>query len=178
MRCKIFLPYIDFNDSNFYASSSYYKENDYETALRDSFNEKGMRRHEVSSNEENMSYATTECELFDEQNNLIDIDKLVSLAVSNDVSLLIVKLDFDTMDEEFESDFKLWYDAHIKINSNKLMGADIKFANEPKRTMKLEFKNLKNENTYLELVNCKILESVGDDSFAILIERINFSKKV
>lgn len=177
MRATIYLPYNDYNGYNFDIGNDYYSNGGYEKALQDNFlNEKNPNVSSLSRNEEKTNYTTCECELFNEYMSEESVDSLITYAVSSDVNVIVVKFDFNTFEEEFETELKLWIQTHNKINGNIHLSDDEKFQNEPKRTFKICFKNLKNEDTYLEFCDCKLLEPIGNDGYAMLIERINFCK--
>jgi hypothetical protein len=119
----------------------------------------------VSKNEEKTLYSSCECEAFDEYMKDITINDIMEQTFNKDIFIMYIKLDFNTIEEEFEEDYKLWVRTHNNINKQK-MSDDWKFENEPKRTMKLLLSNKE-----FELVNCKILE-VSNNGLFVLIEEI------
>lgn len=178
MKCKLFLPYIELSDSDFYVDDNYYKNGEYAKALDNNFKSNKEIEHEFSDNKERNKYTTCECEVFTERMEASTVDSLVSDAVSSDVTVLIFKFDFDSMDYEFEEELKVWIREHRQISTNSLFTDDEKYLKSPRKTIKLSFPNLKGIDTFLELCDCRLLESVDDDGYAILIEKINFTTKV
>jgi hypothetical protein len=197
MKCTICLPYNDYNESNFDVNDNYYSNGGYEKALKanndmygdsiynhisggfnantsvyrdpyafnrgiNGFNEK------VSENEEKMAYSS--CEGFIYNEYMVDetIDGLKSYSSINDGFILVLKLDFNTTEEEFETELKMWYSSHIKIN-NVNADDEWKFENEPVRTLKIESGSF---SAYL--INSKLLE-ISNDTFVILVEKIKYS---
>lgn len=195
MKCKLLLPYIDYYGSTFDVDENYYSNDAYEKALKSNnemygdsiynhisnggfntntavfrgsydinnivngFNDK------VSKNEEKTLYSSCECEVFDEYMKDITINDIMEQTFNKDIFIMYIKLDFNTIEEEFEEDYKLWVRTHNNINKQK-MSDDWKFENEPKRTMKLILSNKE-----FDLVNCKILE-VSNNGLFVLIEEI------
>jgi hypothetical protein len=121
--------------------------------------------NKVSKNEEKTLYSSCESEVFDEYMKDITINDIMNQTFNKDIFIMYIKLDFNTIEEEFEEDYKLWVRTHNNINKQK-MSDDWKFENEPKRTMKLILSNKE-----FELVNCKILE-VSNNGLFVLIEEI------
>lgn len=195
MKCTLFLPYIDYYNTNFDVDNNYYSNGGYEQALKQnndmygdsiyshisnnnfnantavfrnpySFSE-GINGFNVktSGNEEKTQYTSCEALIYDE--NMIDcnINDLVKYINIKDVFVLYIKLDFDTIEEEFEEDLKMWIKSHVNINKTKASD-DWKFENEPKRNIKLSY-----ENKEYNLINCIILEH-SNNGFFILVNEI------
>lgn len=194
MKCNLYLPYIDYNNINFDVDNSYYKDNDYQKALENDYiknndiisnsindyfegNTSFLRQDnnlgntinffgvKPSKNEEKVSYSSCNGEVHCENYSLNVIETIKSNIISNEMMILCLKLDYDTMDEEFESDFKMWCSSHDKINSTN-MNDEWKFKNEPKRDLILEINNFK-----VELKNVMILE-LSYDNIIIMVEKI------
>lgn len=192
MKCKILMPYIDYNNMNFDADDNYYSKDGYANALRTNdtmygetiythINQNGgvlshlntynvgfnVLNQKVSENEEKTAYSSCECQIYDENMSDATVLHLQNCIKSQDVCILYLKLDFDTMEEDFESDLKMWMRSHDKINSYKA-NDEWKFDNEPKRNLRINVEDLN-----IDLINCKILE-INNDKIAILAEKIKY----
>lgn len=197
MKGTLFLPYIDYYNSNFDVDDNYYSNGTYEETLTNEYtknkdivfntindyfdgNTSVLRANnnqgntisffnaKVPKNEEKTRYSSCDCYVLNEYLKDITINDINALKNINDVCVLYVKLDFDTIEEEFEEDFKLWVKSHNNIN-NTNRSDEWKFENEPKRTFKLTINNIS-----YELCNCRILE-MSSNGFFILIEKIKES---
>lgn len=192
MKCKILLPYIDYNNVNFDVDDNYYSNGGYANALKandamyggsiyDHINQNGgvlssanafnvglnVFNQNMSKNEEKTSYSSCEGYIYDENMNDETVLNLQNYIKSQDVCILYLKLDFDTIDEEFETDFKMWVKAHNKINAYNA-DDDWKFDNEPKKNVRISVDGFE-----ADLLNCKILET-SEDKIAILVEKIKY----
>lgn len=195
MECKILLPYIDYHSSNFEVDDDFYVNGGYEQALKKnnemygdsiynhisnggfnanttvfrnpySFNDNNYDlNNKVSKNEEKTLYSSCECFIYNEFMKDISINDLMEQMFSKDVSVMFIKLNFDTAEEEFEEDFKLWVQTHNNINKQN-MSDEWKFENEPKKNIRLVTLNKE-----FDFINCKILE-MSSEGFFILIEEI------
>lgn len=195
MKCKLLLPYIDYYGSTFDVDENYYSNDAYEKALksnnemygdsiynhisnggfnantavfRGSYDIKNVVNgfnKKVPKNEEKTQYSSCECDLFDEFMKDVSINEIMELMSSKDVCVMFFKLDYNTIEEEFEEDYKLWVRTHNNINKQS-MSNEWKFENEPKRNVKLILSNKE-----FDLINCKILE-VSNNGMFVLIEEI------
>lgn len=192
MKCKLLLPYIDYYNTNFDVDDNYYSNGGYENALKTNnsmygdsiynhMNQNGgilsnsnnfnmginIFNQNTHKNDEKTSYSSCEGYLYDENMNDETVFGLENYIKNQDVFILFIKLDFDTIEEEFETDFKMWVKSHNKINSYKA-DDDWKFANEPKKNIRVEVDDLT-----IDLLNCKILD-VSNDKIAVLVEKIKY----
>ena len=178
MKCKLYLPYIDFDTDAFYADQSFYsKGNSYEDALRNYSSVEGGVMG-AKTNRTDFSYASCECECMNLSGIGETVDSMVAHAVNNDTVVLIFAFDFDNMEEEFECELKSWVKQHNKVKS-KLTDLSIEEEcqqAEPFKEMRISFKNLKDEDIYLEMEGCRLLEPVGEDGYAIVVNKITFLK--
>ena len=192
MKCKLLLPYIDYYNTNFDVDDNYYSNGGYENALKTNnsmygdsiynhMNQNGgilsnsnnfnmginIFNQNTHKSDEKTSYSSCEGYLYDENMNDETVFGLENYIKNQDVFVLFIKLDFDTIEEEFETDFKMWVKSHNKINSYKA-DDDWKFANEPKKNVRVEVNGLT-----VDLLNCKILD-VSNDKIAVLVEKIKY----
>ena len=191
MKCTLFLPYIDYYNTNFDVDDNYYSNGGYEKALKandemykdsvysfiTNFEPLGQQNTfnstisafngKVSKNEEKTSDSSCEASVYNEQMQEETIDGLKSYLRSQDVFILFIKLDYYTIEEEFESDLKMWFSSHNKINSVNASD-EWKFQNEPKRNIRIKI-----DDFNADLINSKILE-ISNDGFVILVEKINY----
>lgn len=191
MKCTLFLPYIDYYNTNFDVDDNYYSNGGYEKALKandemykdsvynfiSNYESLGQQNvfnstmnvfnTKVSKNEEKTAYSSCEATIYNEEMKDETIDGLKSYLRSQDVFILFVKLDYYTIEEEFESDLKMWFSSHNKINSVNASD-EWKFQNEPKRNIRIKI-----DDFNADLINSKILE-VSNDGFVILVEKIKY----
>ena len=186
MRAKILIPYYDYDNINFDVNDNYYKGNEYEDTLissnnrdKDIINDYILSNNKVhkdstsikffsiknKANDENLLYTSCYCDVCNEYDMKSMSLEDFKMFENVDNNILIVKFDFNTIEEEFETDLKMWLDEHNKINSYDL-DDEWKFKNEPFKDLVLEVDNLK-----YNLENCKILDSY-EDKFIIFIEKI------
>lgn len=205
MQAILYLPYYDYNDEAFDVGDNYYKNNsDYVNAMQQNFQAtnnavankmanyiNGQSVSDYQSidgqtyrfaktsqdSEEKASYSECECIVYGEDGKDKTIDDFVSECVSNDVQLYVLKLNFDTIGDEFEEELILWTNEHngLKRFSND---EDWIFENEPKRNLKLKFINKANEEKFAELVNCKIMERQGLNIYVVLAEDVKLINKI
>lgn len=196
MKCTLFLPYTQYSDSSFACDDNYYSEESYTDALNKSLEESKnavmmlnnsnydkkntinfsvvqnyMKNENKSSEKEYLS--SCEVKLFNENGIPENIEALINYNLSNDVFILLVNFDFNTIEEEFEEDFKEWVETTRKIS---YYGSDDDwiFSNLPKRTFKFKCLNKFGGDTFGEFVNCKILQTINGSKYAILVEKLNF----
>ena len=195
MECKILLPYIDYYNTSFDVDDNFFSNGEYERALNKNndmygdsiynhisnggFNDNttvfrgstmfndtinGFNK-KVSKNEEKTLYSSCDCSIYNEYMKDITINEIMEQTFIKDVSVMFIKPNFDTAEEEFEEDFKLWVKTHKNINLQK-MSDEWKFENEPKKNIRLVISNKE-----FDLMNCKILE-MSNSGFFVLIEEI------
>ena len=206
MKVTLYLPYYDYNDGAFDVSNDYYKnEEDYAKMVEQEYNKNkdivfnsmldakngsgslvqgsdGQTYkfgQQTSQNEDKVAYSSCEGILFDIGGSEDTVDGFISKFAAQKQFLEIVEFDLDTSEEEFESEISLWIREHNNINKyvDKL-GEDWVLAKEPKRNVKVQFKNNANEDVYAVLENCKILEIIEKNSFVLFVERITLVDKI
>lgn len=194
MKCILLLPYVDYYNTNFDVDDNYYSNGGYEEALKTNndmykdsiynhisnnglnantavfrnpygFNkENNIFNEKVSKNEEKTQYTSCEAIIYDENMKNCDVQHIIKFLREKDVFVLYVKLDFNTIEEEFEEDFKMWVKSHVNINKTSASD-EWKFENEPKRNIILNYENIK-----YNLINCMILEYTNDGFFMLVNE--------
>ena len=199
MEVTFYLPYYDYNDGAFDVDNAYYNEEEYAKAMSEEYNKNkdivynsmmdfknGSRGlfegtdgkvykfgEKASQNEEKVAYSSCNGMLYDVNGSDETVDGFIEKFARQKQLLEIVEFDLDSSEEEFETELTLWKREHNKINQyiDKL-GEDWVLAREPKRNLKVHFKNNANEDIYAVLVDCRIMETVNDGSFVVFVEKI------
>ena len=199
MEVTLFLPYYDYNDGNFDVSNDYYNEKEYSDAMSNEFNRskdvvynsilaakngsgrlvQGMDGHtykfgqKASQSEDKVAYSQCNGELFDINGDSDTVDNFISKFASQKQFLEMVEFDLDTSEEEFETELSLWTREHNSINQYKdKLGEDWVLAKEPKRNLKVQFKNKANQTVYAVLEDCRIMDIIEKTSFVLFVEKI------
>ena len=206
MKVTLYLPYYDYNDGAFDVSNDYYKnEEDYAKMVEQEYNKNkdivfnsmldakngsgslvqgsdGQTYkfgQQTAQNEDKVAYSSCEGVLFDIGGSEDTVDGFIGKFAAQKQFLEIVEFDLDTSEEEFESEISLWIREHNNINKYvDQLGEDWVLAKEPKRNVKVQFKNNANEDVYAVLENCKILEIIEKNSFVLFVERITLVDKI
>ena len=97
---------------------------------------------------------------------------ILSYYDADEMLVLILDINIETLNEDCESEIRLWIKDSMKINNNTNLNDDLKILNLPKKNIKINI----NDNM-LYLVNCRILDNYSDINhgkikFAILIDKI------
>ena len=199
MKVTLFLPYYDYNDGNFDVSNDYYSEDEYSNAMSKNFNEskdivynsvlaakngtgslvQGSDGHtykfgqKTSQSEDKVAFSKCEGILSDISGEEDTVDSIISKFASQKQFLEIIDFDLDTSEEEFETELSLWSREHTSINKYKDdLGEDWVLAKEPKRNLKVQFKNNANQDTYAILEDCRIMDIIDKNMFVLFVERI------
>ena len=199
MKVTLFLPYYDYNDGNFDVSNDYYSEDEYSNAMSKNFNEskdivynsvlaakngtgslvQGSDGHtykfgqKTSQSEDKVAFSKCEGILSDISGEEDTVDSIISKFASQKQFLEIIDFDLDTSEEEFETELSLWTREHNSINKYKdQLGEDWVLAKEPKRNLKVHFKNKANQDTYAIFEDCRIMDIMDKTSFVLFVERI------
>lgn len=205
MEVTLYLPYYDYNDGAFDVNNDYYDEDEYINAVSSEYNKnKDIIYNSVmdakngvgsllqggdgqtykfgqktSQSEDKVAYSKCNGTLYDIGGSKDTVDGFIKKFAAQKQFLEIVEFDLDTVEEEFETEISLWVKEHNNINSyaDKL-GEDWVLAKEPKRNIKLHFKNNANEDIFAVLEDCKIMDIIEDNSFILFIERITLIDNV
>lgn len=200
MKVTLFLPYYDYNDGNFDVSNDYYSEDEYSNAISKNFNEskdivynsvlaakngtgslvQGSDGHtykfgqKTSQSEDKVAFSKCEGILSDISGEEDTVDSIISKFASQKQFLEIIDFDLDTSEEEFETELSLWTREHNSINKYKdQLGEDWVLAKEPKRNLKIHFKNKANQDTYAIFEDCRIMDIMDKTSFVLFVEKIS-----
>ena len=200
MKVTLYIKLESYNDGDFDVRNDYYKSNEefFEAMRLDEIAHSGdaynaisnlgnltksdtakMYKLSNSTKNANENNYKSEAILLDENGNDETVDNLITNCVSQDVVINILKFNRDSMDEEFEEDYNFWIDEHNSINKFKdKLDDDKVWENEPSRTIYVEFLNKANEVKYVRFDNCKILDMIDNDEYAILSEKITLIDKI
>ena len=204
MEVTFYLPYYDYNDGAFDVDNSYYNEEEYAKAMSDEYNKNkdivynsmmdfkngsrglfegtdgkvykfGEKTHQ---SEDKVAYSPCNGKLYDIGGQEETVDGLIDKFAKQKQFLEIVSFDMDTSEEEFESELSLWVREHNKINKyGEKLGEDWVLAKEPKRNLKLQFKNNANEDVCAVFVDCRIMDVASDGAFVLFIEKMTLIDK-
>jgi len=204
MHITFYLPYYDYNDGAFDVDKNYYNDEEYAKAMSEEYNRnkdiiynsmmdfkngsRGLFEDEdgkvfkfgqkTSQSEDKVAYSKCNGTLYDIGGEKDTVDGLISKFSSQKSFLEIIDFDFDSIEEEFESELSLWVREHNKINKyGEKLGEDWVLSNEPKRSLRLCFKNNANEDIYAVFEGCKIMDITEENSFILFIERIRLIDK-
>lgn len=203
MEGKVYLQYIAYDDNLFSVGEDYYKdENEYINAITEDYDRnkdivtnsvldmmEGSGRlysgvdgntyafgQKTPQKEEKYSYAKCDCTVFNEDGEDESVDSMISRLVSQQSTVYMFELDRDTSEEEFEEELRMWVNDHNGINQYKAFkGEEWAWANEPARNVKVSFKNKRNETVNIMLIDCRILDIVGNSSYILYIERMEMA---
>lgn len=199
MEVTLYLPYYDYNDGAFDVNNDYYNEEDYINAVSNEYNKNkdivfnsildakngsgslvqgsdGQTYkfgQQTAKSEEKVAFSKCEGVLWDIGGSKDTVDSFIDKFAKQEQFLEIVEFNLDTVEEEFETEVSLWVKEHNNINQyvDKL-GEDWVLAKEPKRNIKVQFKNNANQDVYAVLEDCKIMDIIEDNSFILYVERI------
>lgn len=192
MNIKLFLPYYnpDFNEFDV-SSDPYISNEDYFRHMQEEINKNDQMvsdylnygkqgntyyasddfgNGEIKSAKLNFSFC--EGSLLNQNGQEESVDSFIDNYVKKNVCLYILKLDFDTMTEEFEEDIREWETEHNKITSRKDKTDEWKDENDPKITLRISFFNKANEEKCAQLQNCRLLEKCEYNIYIIAVEKI------
>ena len=189
MEVTLYLPYYDYNDGAFDVNNDYYNEEDYINAVSSEYNKNkdivfnsmldakngsgslvqgsdGQTYkfgQQTAQSEEKVAFSKCEGILLDVDGEDETVDKFIEKFARQEQFLEIID----------ETEVSLWVKEHNNINqyADKL-GEEWVLAKEPKRNIKVQFKNNANQDVYAVLEDCKIMDIVDDNMFAIFVERI------
>ena len=199
MEVTLYLPYYDYNDGAFDVNNDYYNEDDYINAVSNEYNKNkdvvfnsmldakngsgslvqgsdGQTYkfgQKTAQNEEKVAYSPCKGVLYNDSGEDETVDGFIEKFARQKQCIEMVELDGDTSEEEFESEMMLWIKEHDSINQYKdKLGEEWAWTKEPKRNVKVHFKNKANEDIYGVLENCKIMDILDDNMFILFIEKI------
>lgn len=205
MEVTLYLPYYDYNDDAFNASNDYYDEGEYANAVADDYNktkdvvfnsvmdmQNGQRSvfsgtdgqtykfgQRTSQSEDKVSYSTCKATLYNEDGEDDTVDGIITKFAQQQTFIEMVEFNLDTVEEEFEGEMNVWSMEHEKINAYRDTAGDEWVASkEPKRNVKMSFKNNAGENVYAVLENCKIMDNSERDNWILYVDKISLIDKI
>ena len=205
MEVTLYLPYYDYNDDAFNASDEYYGDGEYTNAIADEFNRSkdvvynsmvnakngqgslvsGMDGHtykfgqKTSQSEDKVSYSSCKATLYNEDGEDDTVDGVITKFAKQTPFMEMVEFNLDTVEEEFEGEMNVWSREHNKINSYRQKAGDEWVASkEPKRSVKMHFKNKAGEDIYAVLEDCKIMDNSERDNWILYVNRISLIDKL
>lgn len=199
MEVTLYLPYYDYNDGAFDVDNNYYDEEEYIKAVSNEYNKnKDVVFNSImdakngsgsllmgtdgqtykfgaqsQQSEDKVAYSSCNGTLYDEKGNDETVDGIITHFAKQKPFLEMIEFDMDSSEEEFETEVSLWMKEHNGINQYKdFKGEEWVWINEPKRNVKMHFKNNANEDIYAILENCKIMDILEDGTLIVFIEKI------
>lgn len=199
MEVTLYMPYYDYNDGAFDVNNDYYDSDEYIKAMSDEYNmNKDVVYNSIldakngsgtlfqgtdgqtykfganmAQKDEKIAYSSCNGVLYDGNGNDESVDGLIDHFAKQESFVEMIEFDMDTSEEEFETEIALWKKEHNNINEYKdYKGEEWAWVNEPKRNVKMHFKNNANEDLYSMLENCKIMDILDDGTLILFIEKI------
>lgn len=199
MEATLYMPYYDYNDGAFDVNDNYYDSDEYIKAMSNEYNSNkdiifnsvlGARNgsgsllqgsdgqtykfySNMAQKEDKVAFSSCGVTLYDGNGNDETVDGIITHFARQESFVEMIELDMDTSEEEFETELALWKREHNKINEYKdYKGDEWAWVNEPKRNIKMHFKNNADEDLYSMLENCKIMDILEDGTMILFIEKI------
>lgn len=205
MDVEFYLPYSDYNDDSFSVSENTFKdESEYIKAITDDFDKHKNIDYELEINAKNthrddflgtdgqfysltkkmhqnankVAYSKCNGTLFNSNGENDTVDELIEKFAKQEQFVEMVELKLDSIEEEFETDFLMYLKEHKEIDSYSLsMGEEWSWNHEPKRDIRIVFKNKANQNVYAVLENCKVMDIVDDKTFILFVDKMTLVDK-
>lgn len=193
MKLTFYLQYFSYEDENFQVNDNYYKDsNDYIKKLEESYNQTKdvifdamssgnyidkntykMPFNKVNSNKkkDNLSYAKCEGIIIDENLEEIGSKSIGILTTIQDMFVGTIRLNSSTIEEEFETSWRMFLDSTRKITSYDV-NEDWKFIHKPYKDIYFSYEDDDKNTRYCKLTNCRILESYDTYSNVLIIEKM------
>jgi len=199
MKVTLYIPYYDYNDGAFDVNNDYYNEDEYIKAVSSEYNKnkdivynsmvdynngsRGLVQGvdgqtykfgaKVAQNEDKVAYSSCGAVIYNEDGEDDTVDGIIKRFVAQKPFIEMLEFDDDSSEEEFMTEVTLWVKEHNSINKYKdYKGEEWAWVNEPKRNIKMHFKNKSDEDMYAILENCKIMDIVGGNSMIVFVERL------
>lgn len=198
MKATLYYPVVSYDDSRFDYHGEI-SEQDYVSSLYNSFNQSNAvlsrlqgqnmtgsiqalrsMNGKINNNSKRIDniykYLPVEVVIRDSDGDDEKIDNIISYYQSGEPFVLIIKFPnkVGELDEDIDSDLKFWVRDTRKVNMHPKLNADEKFLSLPTRDMRVMF----GENSYAVFESCKILEKYGSWEYAILVQKVTFTKKL
>lgn len=184
MKIVCYLPYDDYNENSFDVNDDYYDSESYEKALRSTFEavdmyQKGevyqfdMYNTKVENREEKVHYSSCNAMLYNSNGDEETVEGLVSNISLNEPYVCMISFDYSSIEEEFEYDLKTWLLTFNKIDKMNLSD-EYKFANQPRKTMKVKFVDDMGFDSCVDFVDCRIVSD--EEGIVMVVDKIIFNK--
>lgn len=195
MNVKIYFPYYGYGNEDYEVSDQYMSEDDYINAIRredemsrDVVYESMIRQSEGGSliggdvklysvgkeDNEKIEFCTCDGVLYNEEEEDMSVDELVTQMANQKPFVCVLGVDFDTMDEDFTIELRLWQKEHQGINSlidNK--GEAWCWSKEPRKDLEVEFVNEANETKRGVCVGSVMMDTYDDNKIILYVERFD-----
>ena len=195
MKIKIYFPYYGYGNDDYETSDRYGSEEEYIEAIqkedernRDVVYESMVRQGNGQSimgncvkkfsvedkEDEKIEFCTCEGVMYNENEDDMSVDEVVTLMARQEPFVMVLGLDFDTMEEDFIMELKLWQREHQAINSfidDK--GEAWCWSKEPRKDLEFEFENNANETKRGVCVGSVLMDTYDDNKIILYVERID-----
>lgn len=175
MNSTIFLGYNSYNDDNNFDVTNYYSSSDDYIKALEKYGSAGSEMAKIERHTSDLSFAKCQCLISDENDKDMSIDDFVSLYNKQGMSMLVLNLNLETEDEEFDMELNGWFMEHEQIAKLQLNDYD-KFLLEPSRSIKVIFNNKANKETYCTLENVRIVDRITQEKYVVLVDKVIFTK--
>lgn len=198
MIAKLYIPYLSYDEKKSFTRfvpkdqikndnvNIIFKENDLNNSENNTINDLVIYHQEINEinnlnlqdnkneNLEITTYDPIDIELINITGQDETLDNLLNYYKTQEQFVSIIRFNIETITEDGESELKLWLKFSNKINTTNSMffSEDQKLLNLPSKTFKLVIDN--NAKAYLE--NCKLVEILDNNCFAMIINKITFFK--
>jgi hypothetical protein len=197
MIAKLYIPYLSYDEKSFIKfvpenqinnndTNIIFNNNDLNHSLNNEVNDFIIYHQAVNeinnldlqfkkdNNTEITTYTPIDIELFNIRGEDESLDTLLNYYRTQEQFISIIQFNTETISDDGESELKLWLKSSNKINkaNNMFLSDEQKLLNLPMKTFKLVINN--NAKAYLE--NCKLVEILDNNCFAMIIDKITFFK--
>lgn len=198
MKVDLYLPYFDYNDGLFDVNNDYYSEQDYINAIQKEYDaNEGVvnaikdakegrgglliggdgQTYKFAANntqkEDKVAYSRCDGALYNDEEAKETVDGLISRFAKQEPFVEIVEFDENTSEEEFFTELSVWVREHNSINTYiDFKGDEWVWANEPKRDVRVHFKNNADEDIYAVFENCKIMDIIDGHTLILYIGKM------
>ena len=195
MKIKIYFPYYGYGNDDYETSDRYGSEEEYIEAIqkedernRDVVYESMVRQGNGQSimgssvkmfsvegkEDEKIEFCTCEGVMYNENEDDMSVDEIVARMARQEPFVMVLGLDFDTMEEDFIMELKLWQREHQAINSfidDK--GEAWCWSKEPRKDLEFEFENNANETKRGVCVGSVLMDTYDENKIILYVERID-----
>lgn len=205
MKVTLYMPYYDYNDSAFDVNGDYYSDDEYIKAVSSEYNKNkdviynSMKDYtngrgglvqgsdgqtykfgaKVSENEDKVAYSSCDAIIYDDGGNEDTVDGIISRFAARKPFVEMIEFGDETTEEEFMTEVTLWVKEHNSINKYKdYKGEEWAWVNEPKRSLRMHFKNKADEDVYAVLDDCKIMDIVDGRTMIVFVDKIRLGNNI